>query len=126
MSAESGPVEEPALRLVLCNAPPDRAEEIARAVLERRLAACVNIVPGVISLYWWDGSIHRDLESTLLIKTTADLVPALTVAILAAHPYAVPEVIALPLAPDEGNAAYRAWLRAETAPAGDLARGSIP
>lgn len=116
MSADSGPAEEPALRLVLCNAPPDRAEQIARAVLEPRLAACVNIVPGVISLYWWDGAIQRDPESTLLIKTTADLVPAVTAALLAAHPYAVPEVIALPFVAGEGNAAYHAWVRTETSP----------
>jgi periplasmic divalent cation tolerance protein len=114
--SSSVPAAEPALRLVLCNAPPDRAEEIARAVLEPRLAACVNIVPGVVSLYWWEGEIQRDPESTLLIKTTADRLPALTAALLAAHPYAVPEVIALPIVPGEGNAAYRAWIAAETAP----------
>lgn len=117
MNADSAPAGEPALRLVLCNAPPDRAEQIARAVLEPRLAACVNIVPGVISLYWWEGAIQRDPESTLLIKTTADLIPALTAALLAAHPYAVPEVIALPFVAGEGNAEYRAWLCAETASA---------
>ncbi|MFT3774102.1 MAG: divalent-cation tolerance protein CutA [Minicystis sp.] len=108
------PAEEPALRVVLCNAPPDKAEEIARAVLESRLAACVNIVPGVISLYWWQGAISRDPESTLLIKTRADLVPALTERIRAVHPYEVPEVIALPLVEGEGHAAYRAWVVAET------------
>jgi periplasmic divalent cation tolerance protein len=101
---------EPALSVVLCNAPPDRAEAIARAVLEARLAACVNIVPGVTSLYWWQGAIARDAESTLILKTRAELVPALTEAIRAAHPYEVPEVIALPVAPGLGNAAYRAWL----------------
>lgn len=113
MSA-AGASGEPALRVVLCNAPPERAEEIARAVLEARLAACVNIVPGVVSLYWWQGAICRDGESTLLIKTRADLVPALTQAIRAVHPYEVPEVIALPLAEGEGHAAYRAWVLAET------------
>ena len=117
MSADFAPAEEPALRLVLCNAPPDRAEPIARAMLDLRLAACVNIVPGVVSLYRWDGAIQRDPESTLLIKTTADLVPALTAALLAAHPYAVPEVVSLPFVAGEGNAAYHAWLRAEAAPA---------
>jgi periplasmic divalent cation tolerance protein len=107
-------VSEPALRVVLCNAPPDKAEEIARAVLEARLAACVNVIPGVVSLYWWQGALCRDAESTLLIKTRADLVPALTDAIRAVHPYEVAEVIALPLGAGEGNAAYRAWVVAET------------
>lgn len=106
---------EAPLRVVLCNAPPDQAEGIARAVLEKRLAACVNILPGVVSLYWWQGELCRDAESTLLIKTRADLVAPLTDAIRAAHPYDVPEVIALPLQAGEGNAAYAAWVRSEAA-----------
>jgi periplasmic divalent cation tolerance protein len=113
MSADASTAGEPALRLVLCNAPPDRAEEIANAVLELRLAACVNILPGVVSLYWWEGVIQREIESTLLIKTTASHLPALTAALLAAHPYAVPEVLALPFVAGEGNPAYRAWLSAQ-------------
>lgn len=103
-----------ALRVVMCNAPPDRAEAIARAVLEARLAACVNIIPGVVSLYWWEGAICREAESTLLIKTRADLLPALTNAIKAVHPYSVPEVISLPVVPAEGNTAYFGWVVAET------------
>jgi periplasmic divalent cation tolerance protein len=102
------------LVVVLCNAPPDKAEAIARAALEPHLAACVNILPGVTSLYWWQGAICKDAESTLLFKTRAELVPALTEAIVAAHPYAVPEVIALPLVPGAGNPAYLAWVVAET------------
>lgn len=106
---------EPPLCVVLCNTPPDRAEAVAKAVLDAKLAACVNILPGVISLYWWQGAVARDAESTLLIKTRVDLVGALTAAIRAAHPYEVPEVIALPILPGLGNAAYHAWVRAETA-----------
>lgn len=104
--------------MVLCNAPPEKAEAIARAVLDARLAACVNIVPGVVSLYWWQGAICKDAEATLLIKTRAELLPALTDAIRAAHPYEVPEIIALPIAPGEGNEAYHAWVVAETLPRG--------
>jgi periplasmic divalent cation tolerance protein len=106
--------EEAPLCVVLCNAPPDKAESIARSVLSERLAACVNIVPGVVSLYWWQGEVTRDAESTLLIKTRVDLVEALTAAIRAAHPYEVPEVIALPVSSGLGNPAYHAWVRAET------------
>jgi periplasmic divalent cation tolerance protein len=99
--------------VVLCNAPPDHAETIARALLEQRLAACVNIVPGVTSLYWWKGAITRDGESMLLIKTRPDLVAKLTDAIRAVHPYEVPEV--LELSPTgQGNPAYHAWVMAET------------
>lgn len=103
----------PPLRVVLCNAPPERAEEIARAVLDARLAACVNVIPGVISLYWWQGKVCRDAESTLIIKTRADRVAALTDKIRSVHPYEVAEVIALPLAAGEGNEAYCAWVAAE-------------
>lgn len=105
-----------ALRVVLCNVPPDRAEDIARALLEARLAACVNIIPGVTSLYWWKGAICRDEESTLLIKTRADLMGALTEAIRKIHPHDVPEVISLPIEGGEGNEAYLQWVARETGP----------
>ena len=101
---------EAALSVVLVSAPPDRAESIARAILEARLAACVNVVPGVGSLYWWQGAIARDEESMLVVKTRTDLVPALTAAIRAAHPYEVPEVLALPVTAGIGNPAYHAWV----------------
>jgi periplasmic divalent cation tolerance protein len=102
------------LCVVLCNAPPDKAEAIARAALEAQLCACVNILPAVTSLYRWDGAIAKDTESTLVMKTRAELVPALTEAILAVHPYEVPEVIALPIVPGVGNSAYLSWVVAET------------
>ncbi len=105
---------EATLVLVLCNAPPDKAEAIGRAVVERHLAACVNVVPGVVSLYWWQGKLERDAESTLWIKTRRDRVPDLTRAIQAVHPYAVPEVIAVAVEPELGNPAYHEWVRAES------------
>ena len=61
--------EDDRLCVVLCNAPPDDALRIARALVERRLAACVNVVPGVVSVYRWEGALHEDQESTLLVKT---------------------------------------------------------
>lgn len=112
--AESPLEDGDALRVVLVNCPPDRAEAIARAALEARLAACVNILPEVRSLYWWKGKIERDVESTLLLKTRASLVAELTRVVRANHPYEVPEVIALEIRGDEGNAEYLAWLLAET------------
>jgi periplasmic divalent cation tolerance protein len=111
-------MQDPPLVTVLCNTPPDQAEAIARAVVERRLAACVNVVPGVISLYWWQGEISRDEESTLLIKTRAELVPELTEAIRGLHPYSVPELIALRIEPALGNPDYHRWVVAETKPPG--------
>ena len=110
ISSASGPQ----ISVVLCNAPPDRAEAIAEALLEQRLAACVNIVPGVTSLYWWKGALTRDGESTLLIKTRTVLVEKLTSAIRAVHPYEVPEVIVLPVEVGQGNPDYFAWVAAET------------
>lgn len=102
-----------ALVVVLCTAPSDRAEGIARALLERRVAACVNIVPGATSLYWWQGAIEAASEALLVIKTRADRVSALTELILAAHPYDVPEVLVLPTLLGAGHRAYLAWVAAE-------------
>ena len=107
-----------ALVAVLSAAPPACAESIARALLESRVAACVNVVPGVVSLYWWQGAVARDDESLLVIKTRRSLVPALTEGLKALHPYAVPEIIALPVEPGLGNAAYRAWVLGETSQVG--------
>jgi len=102
------------LRVVLVNAPAEAAKIIARALVERRLAACVNVVPGVTSFYYWEGKLEEDTESTLLIKTRATLVGELTRAVKDLHPYAVPEVLALTIDPLEGNLDYLAWVRSET------------
>ena len=102
------------MRVVLCNTPQDHAERIATALVERRLAACVNVIPSVVSVYRWKGSIERETESTLLIKTRADHLPALMTAIRELHPYEVPEIVALTVDPTDVNPAYLAWLRAET------------
>lgn len=102
------------MRLVLCNCPPDKADLIARTVVERKLAACVNALPGVKSTYRWKGQVCVDEETTLLIKTRAELVDALTAAIVELHPYEVPEVIALPIL--EGHAPYLEWVLAATRP----------
>ncbi len=100
------------MRVVICNCPPQHAERIARSLVERRLAACVNIVPGVISFYWWEGALQRDAESTLVIKTREDLIPALRGAIESIHPYVLPEIVALPVA--DVNEPYAAWVARET------------
>ena len=75
------------MKLVLCNTPPDRAEPIARAVVERKLAACVNILPAVRSLYIWEGKVCDDAEATLLLKVAAEGVDALRAALVELHPY---------------------------------------
>lgn len=102
------------LRLVLVNVPPASAKEVARGLVERRLAACVNVIPGVTSFYRWEGKLEEDTECTLLVKTRASLMEELTRAVKELHPYTVPEVIALPIRSGEGNADYAKWVLDET------------
>jgi len=102
-----------ALRVVLVTAPPRRARALARALVERRVAACVNLVPGVGSVYRWKGRVEETRETLLVAKTTAARLPALLAAVEALHPHDVPEAIALPVA--AGLAPYLAWVRTETA-----------
>ncbi len=90
----------------------ERAAEIARAVVEERLAACGNVVPGLRSIYRWEGRVQDDAEALLVLKTTRARFEALRDRVLALHPYEVPEVIAL--AVDAGSAPYLAWIAAET------------
>jgi len=98
------------MRIVLVTAPPKKAAALARALVEERLAACVNLLPGVTSVYRWEGEVQEDGETLLVVKTTAAAIARLTARILELHPYEVPEVIALPLEPGEGNEAYLRWL----------------
>jgi periplasmic divalent cation tolerance protein len=90
----------------------ERAAEIARALVEERLAACGNVVPGLRSIYRWEGRVQEDDEVLLLLKTTRGRFEALRDRVLALHPYDVPEVIALPV--EAGSAAYLGWIAAET------------
>jgi periplasmic divalent cation tolerance protein len=84
------------------------AERIARTLVERRLAACVNVVPGLVSIYRWEGRVERDEERLLVVKTRAERVEALREALVALHPYELPELVVLPVA--GGHAPYLAWL----------------
>jgi periplasmic divalent cation tolerance protein len=96
-------------RVLLCTAPPGDAEAVARALLEKRLVACVNVVGGVRSLYRWQGAIERAEEALLVIKTTADRVPEVVAALEEIHPYDTPEILALPV--EQGSGKYLDWLR---------------
>jgi periplasmic divalent cation tolerance protein len=100
--------------VVLVTAPSqEKAVEIARAVVEARLAACGNVVPGLRSIYRWEGRVHDDAEALLVLKTTRARFEALRDRVLALHPYEVPEVLALPV--EAGSAAYSEWIAGETA-----------
>jgi periplasmic divalent cation tolerance protein len=106
----------PSARVVLVSAPPGRARRLARALVERRAAACVQVIPGARSVYRWKGRVEEAPESILLVKTTAARLPALLAAVRDLHPYEVPEALALPVA--AGLPGYLRWLAAEVTPRG--------
>jgi periplasmic divalent cation tolerance protein len=106
----------PAL-LVTCACPDAAtAERLARTLVDARIAACVQLLPGVRSVYRWEGAVEAADEVLLLVKTWDDRLGALTEAIRAAHPYALPEIMAVPAV--GGLAAYLDWVRDETRPPG--------
>jgi periplasmic divalent cation tolerance protein len=99
--------------VVLITAPgADKAAEIGRALVEERLAACANIVPGVRSIYRWEGKLQDDAEVLMLVKTRAALFEKLRERVVALHPYSVPEVLALPVA--AGAQPYLDWIASAT------------
>jgi periplasmic divalent cation tolerance protein len=89
----------------------EEAEKVARAALEARLAACVQI-QDITSYYWWDGKINRDGEQLLYLKTTADKYEALQALLIANHSYDTPEILQLPV--EAGFEKYLNWMRKET------------
>ncbi len=100
--------------LLLCNCP-DReiAHKLASELVERRLAACVNLLPGVTSVYLWQEQLESAEEVTLLIKTTRQRYEDVEAAILELHPYELPEIIAVPV--ELGFSGYLNWVEACTA-----------
>ncbi|HET6488605.1 MAG TPA: divalent-cation tolerance protein CutA [Syntrophales bacterium] len=89
------------------------AETISRALLEKRLAACVQVVGPIESHYWWHGKIEQSGEWLCIIKTIRGRFPAVESVIRANHTYEVPEIVACPI--EEGSEPYLEWLRNETA-----------
>ena len=99
--------------LVLCTCPDaETAQTIAHALVDRRLAACVNVVGDLTSVYRWQGNVESDQEHLLLVKTTAASYGQLEALVQQLHPYEVPEIIALPVA--RGLPAYLAWIESST------------
>jgi periplasmic divalent cation tolerance protein len=104
-------------RLVYVTAPSlAEAESLARLAVTRRLAACANILPGMRSLYWWQGTLEQADEVVLLLKTTAALAGELTQALAQAHSYDCPCVVVLPIL--GGHPAFLGWIADETGPRG--------
>lgn len=98
-----------AFRIVLSTAgSEEEGARIARSLLERKLCACVNLVPKIRSLYRWEGAVQDDAEVLLIMKTTRDKLQSLSDHLAEIHSYDVPEVLAL--AVDKGSASYLEWL----------------
>lgn len=98
----------------------EAGESLAATLVEERLAACVNVIGGVASLYRWEGNVERDEEVLLLMKTTADGVGPLKVRVLDLHPYDTPEFLAFEV--DVGSSGYLGWVADSVAspPAGEF------
>jgi periplasmic divalent cation tolerance protein len=94
--------------VLLSTCPPAEAERLATLLVEGGHAACVNIAPRVTSIYRWEGKLQKDEESLLVIKCARARIEALREALVAAHPYDVPEVVALEVA--AGHAPYVEWV----------------
>jgi periplasmic divalent cation tolerance protein len=101
--------------LVMVTAPTaDKAAELARTLVEEGLAACGNVVPGLRSIYRWEGKVHDEPEALLILKTRAALFEALRARVVEVHPYQCPEVLRLDVA--EGHAPYLQWIRDNVRP----------
>jgi periplasmic divalent cation tolerance protein len=100
--------------LVLLSTCPDAAtaERIARDLVADSLAACVNVVPGVRSIYRWNGAVQADEEALMILKTTVERLPAVRERLLALHPYDLPEIVALSVA--DGHHPYLQWVADST------------
>ncbi len=99
------------VRVCLCTAPDaDVATTLAKGLVEQRFAACVNIVPQIRSVYRWEGEVHDDSEVLLIIKTSDMRFAEMRDWLVEAHPYDVPEVLALPVV--DGAPAYMKWVLA--------------
>lgn len=111
--------------LVLTNLPDAAtAHELARQLVDERVAACVNVLAPCRSVYRWEGAIEDAEEVPLLIKTTAERYPALEAAIRARHPYELPEIVAVPIV--RGLPGYLDWMAAETVLAPTETRSAPP
>ena len=94
--------------IFITTATTDEAQQISRVLLEQRKAACVNIVPGISSHFWWQDKLDSDQESLLIVKTNSSLLPEIISLVKGMHSYQVPEIIALPIV--GGSQDYLRWM----------------
>lgn len=97
--------------IVFVTIPEDKADDVARNLVKQRVCSCVNVLKGAKSFFWWEGKLNEAKEALLLIKTKDSLVPRLQLAVKDAHPYTVPEILAVRI--DSINKEYLAWLNKE-------------
>lgn len=98
------------LRLVFCTFPDlEKARSIGAQIVEEQLAACVNLIPAVESIYRWQGVVETSTEVLAILKTTVDVFPRMACRLQELHPYEVPEIIAFP--PDQVAEPYAAWVK---------------
>ena len=107
MSGDSGQVV-----VFVTTSSEEEADKISSLLLEKRTAACVNVIPRIKSRFWWQGKLDSAQESLLIIKTRAALMPQLTDIVKKAHSYTVPEIVALPIV--AGDKDYLDWVDQET------------
>jgi periplasmic divalent cation tolerance protein len=98
--------------VVMVTAPAEEAPELAKTLVEERLVACVNIVPGLRSLYWWEGKVEDEPEVLCIMKTRSNLFEPLRDRVRELHSYEVEEIIALPIL--AGNPPYLDWIKKNT------------
>lgn len=94
------------------------AETLSKTLVEERLAACTNVLPGMQSFYWWEGAVQSDQEIVILAKTRADRVEALSARVRVLHPYDCPCIVKIVLDPQAGHGPFLDWVRDQTDPKG--------
>lgn len=100
------------VRAILLTAPDaDTAERVGRMLVEERLAACANVVPGIASVFRWEGAVQREEEVLVIVKTTQERVERVRTRVVELHPYELPEVLVLPVL--GGHDPYLDWVRGE-------------
>jgi periplasmic divalent cation tolerance protein len=116
---------ESAVRAVLVTVPDmEVAERLATRLVQTRAAACVNLVPGITSIYRWEGNVERADEVLLILKTSDERLPDLLARTAELHPYDVPEILALEV--PEGHGPYLAWVARETSSSADPSDAPSP
>ena len=110
----SGTTDRPVLAVLSTAPDAEVAERIGTVLVEERLAACANVFDGVTSIYRWKGSVEREREVLMVLKTTSETVDQLRLRLVELHPYEVPEVLALGV--QDGHEPYLDWVRSVVGP----------